>query len=325
MNVLARERGGALLTVLLLVAVMATIAATALDRIGVGTRLAANAATAAQARSWLGVAELLAATQIEDLLAGGDSRTTLAGGWIGTERSIALPDGAIVGARIEDGSNCFNLNSLVARLQDGILVSRPQAAKQFTALMTLLGIGEAEAGRIAASATDYIDSDREPFPGGAEDGAHGGGGLSANQLMVDPSELRLVAGVTERHFALLHRWVCALPTTELSPINVNTLLPEQAPLLAMLAPGKLNLARARAQIASRPAGGYGSVVQFWQSPALAGVEPDASAAQQVQLRTSFFTLHARVLSAGVEAGETALIDARARPVRVVRRQWTGGS
>src|SRR5690606_12898479 len=53
------ERGAALLSVLLLVAVMATVAATALDRIGVATRLAGNAATLAQARLWLQMTEQL--------------------------------------------------------------------------------------------------------------------------------------------------------------------------------------------------------------------------------------------------------------------------
>ena len=45
-----RERGAALLTVLLLVAVIAVLAATALERLRVSTRLAGNAAALDQAR-----------------------------------------------------------------------------------------------------------------------------------------------------------------------------------------------------------------------------------------------------------------------------------
>ena len=93
----ANERGVALLSVLLLVAVMATVAATALDRIGIGTRLAANAATVGHGRAWLESAELLATTRIEDLLAA-DETKTLGAGWLGLERRIALPDGAVVRA-----------------------------------------------------------------------------------------------------------------------------------------------------------------------------------------------------------------------------------
>lgn len=313
-----RETGAALLSVLLLVAVMATIAATALDRLGVGTRLVANAATVGQARGWLAMAERLATTRIEDLLAADRSKTTLAGGWLGVERSIALPGGAIVRARVRDGGNCFNLNSLVDRRPDGRLTYRPTAIKQFAGLMVALGIHEGEAARIAASASDYVDTDNYPQSLGSEDG---GEVLPANAMMADPSELRAVAGVTDRHYGLLRRWVCALPTTDLPKINVNTLLPEQAPLIAMLAPGQLDVARARAAISARPAGGFERGSQFWQLPGLAGVQKMPDATEQLQVRTSFFLLEATVVSSEVEAGETALIDARAIPARVIRRSW----
>lgn len=310
MTVPPGERGAALLTVLLLVAVMATIAAAALDRIGVATRLAANVSTIAQARAWLGTAELLAAARIEDLLAADPSQTTLAGNWLGVERSIALPDGATVRARVEDGGNCFNLNGLVERRPDGRLAERPRGRDQFVGLMVLLGIPAGEAERIAGSAAGYI------IGGSAPSAA-----LQPNRMMADASELRAVAGVTSRHFGILERWLCALPTDEPAAINVNTLLVEQAPLLAMLAPDVLDISRARAQLAARPPDGYGSVLQFWNSPTLRGLEIPAASAQQARVRTSFFTLKAVVGAGEVEVHETALIDARATPARIVRRQW----
>jgi len=318
MKIPSSERGAALLTVLLLVAVMATIAATAMDRIGVATRLTANAATVAQGRSWLATAEQLAMARIEDLLAA-DQSQTLGTGWIGAERSIDLPDGAKVRARIEDAGNCFNLNSLVERQRDGMLKERPVGGDQFRNLMRVLGIGAGEADRIASVATDYVDSDSAPLPAGSE-----GGGTNAvpNGLMSHASELRAVAGVTPRQYAILERWLCALPSTDLSPINVNTLQPEQAPLLAMLAPTVIDVARARSHIASRPADGYGSVLNFWNSGALRGVEVPDSVSGQVQVRTGFFKLRASVGSASsIGISQTALIDARAVPARLVMRQW----
>lgn len=311
------ERGAALLTVLLLVAVMATVVAAALDRIGVGTRFIANAATVSQGRAWLEMAEQLTAARIEDRLSAVGSQTTLADDWLGVERTVDLPDGGAVRATVEDGSNCFNLNSLVQRLPNGRSVARSIATRQFAALMTSLGVNEAEANGIAAAATDYVDQDSQPLPGGAEDNPT----PSANQLMADPTELRLVPGVSDRHYQLVERWICALPMTELSAINVNTLLPEQAPLLAMLLPGQSSLARARAQIASRPQEGFGSVLAFWRSPALAGIEPPTEAAEQVKVKTSFFTLRAKVTAGEMELAETVLFDARQVPVRLVRRQW----
>jgi general secretion pathway protein K len=321
MIVPANERGVALLSVLLLVAVMATVAATALDRIGIGTRLAANAATVGQGRAWLESAELLATTRIEDLLAA-DETKTLGAGWLGLERRIALPDGAVVRVRIEDGGNCFNLNSLVLRQDDGRLAGRPQAVNQFAALMTMLGIGGGEAAKIAATASDYIDSDNLPQKLGVEDS---GKVRAANHLMADPSELRAVTGVTDRHYRLLSRWICALPNTELSEINLNTLLPEQSPLVAMIAPGSIDPQRARAALQQRPAAGFDDPLDFWQLPGLAGIDLPSGAVGQTQLRTSFFVVKARVESSDIDVRETTLIDARATPARVIRRNWSDAS
>lgn len=315
------ERGTALLTVLLLVAVIATVSATALDRIGIATRLAGNVSTVAQGRAWLATAEYLAAARIEDLLASDDSQTTLAGGWMGVERAIVLPDGATVRATVTDGGNCFNLNSLVESRPGEVLVARQFAATQFSALMIALGIGSGEATQIADAASDYIDSDNVALAAGAEDGGYAGDRLPANQLMADPSELRAVAGVSARDYQLLRRWICALPTTNLSPINVNTLLPEQAPLLAMLGPDVLDLGLARAVLASRPPDGYGSVLSFWKTPLLEGLSVPPQATQQVQVRTAFFTLEATVEAGNAFVSETALIDASETPARIVRRQW----
>ena len=319
MRVPANERGAALLSVLLLVAVMVTVAATALDRIGIGTHLAANAATVGRGRAWLESAELLATTRIEDLLAA-DEKKTLGASWAGLERTISLPDGGTVRARLEDGGNCFNLNSLVQRTQDGRLVGNRIAVKQFAALLMMVGIDANAANHIAASASDYIDSDSLPQEFGAEDA---GTTLSSNQLMADRSELRAVAGVTDKQYALLSRWICALPSAELSGINVNTLLPEQAPLVAMLAPGSIDPRKAQGAIAQRPAAGFDDVLDFWQLPGLGGIDP-GGAVDQVKVRTSFFVLKARV-EADIDVRETALIDARAKTARVIRRSFADAS
>src|SRR3546814_19972919 len=79
--------------------------------------------------------------------------------------------------------------------------------------------------------------------------------LPANRKMADVSELRAVRGVTPKIYARLKPWLCVLPVAEPVQLNVNTLAPAQAPLLAMLLPGKLGLADARAVLAARPAGG----------------------------------------------------------------------
>lgn len=317
------ERGAALLTILLLVAVMAVVSAAVLERLTLATRLSANSAVLEQAHAYADSAALLVGRRLDALIEKEPGKLTLAGGWLGQPRPVAVPGGSVA-VTIHDGGNCFNLNSLVAGKDDADLRQRPLAVAQFTALMELLGVRPAQARLVALAAADWIDSDSVPVQGGAEDESYLAGDRpyrAANRMMADASELRAVAGVTPDLYNLLRPWICALPAADLSALNVNTLMPQQAPLLAMLAPGKLTLDMARAMIAQRPGGGYDSTVAFWALPAARGVVPLAEAAQQAQLMTRWFKAELEVDMGGTALRQWALYDARSAPVRLVRMTW----
>ena len=85
------ERGAALLTVLLLVAVMAVIAATALDRLTLATRIAGSAATVDQGRAYTFAAEQIALRRVADLVGRDPAKLTLAGNWLGRDFVLPLP------------------------------------------------------------------------------------------------------------------------------------------------------------------------------------------------------------------------------------------
>ncbi|MET0248793.1 MAG: type II secretion system minor pseudopilin GspK [Sphingobium sp.] len=318
-----QERGAALLTVLLLVAVMAVVAATALERLALATRMTGNGGAVDQGRAYAQGAMEIARLRIGDLVASSPGRLTLAGGWLGAPQSLPVP-GGLATARVTDGGNCFNLNSLVSGESAAALKVRPVAVAQFQALMQALEIDARQAQAVSAAAADWIDSDAVPQPGGAEDEAY----LrtqrpyrAANGPMIDASELRAVSAVTPAIYARLRPWVCALPTVDLSPINVNTLLPAQAPLFAMLLPGRLSVDQARQYLVRRPAGGYGSTVAFWAELARGGVTPLGEVDQQVKLTTQYFGVDVSVNVGGTQIVERALIDAGTRPTRIVRRSW----
>ncbi|MBN8818147.1 MAG: type II secretion system minor pseudopilin GspK [Sphingomonas sp.] len=331
------ERGAALLTVLLLVAILSVVAAVALERLTLASRMTRNIVSADQGRAYLLSAEQMVIMRIGDLIALRPDRTTLEGGWLGQDQAILVPGGTVT-ARMIDRGNCFNLNSLVkgpdngpgtAEIQDGTtFVPRPEGISQFAGLMRLLGIDHGQAEQIAISAADWIDSDTTPGNGGAEDQYYSGLNppyRTANGLIADPSELLMVSSVTPDVYQRLRPWICALPTPQLSPININTLLPGQAVLLAMLSPEGLGLDAARQVLAQRPPEGYGSTVSFWSLPAMAklGV-PDPVKGQLVQ-KTRWFEASLRADLGGDMVEESVLIDAGAKPVRLVRRQWGEGS
>ncbi|AHE54275.1 type II secretion system minor pseudopilin GspK [Sphingomonas sanxanigenens] len=319
----AGERGAALLTVLLLVAVISVLAAGALEKLRISTRLAANANATDQARAYAYAAETLAQRRIDDIMERDAARTTLEGNWNGRRQRLPIP-GGLATATVSDGGNCFNLNSVVSGAQGLEKQASPYGISQFEALMTLLEIPPQEARTIAVSLADWIDTDSMPGSGGAEDNYYAALAepyLPPNMLIQDPSELRAVAGVTPEVYARLRPWICALPNNEPSPINVNTLSPEQAPLFAMLIPQQLTLERARQMLLERPANGFSSPAAFWKLPALEALVPPMQAAEQIKVRTRYFNLNISVELAGAELSETALIDATRTPSRLVRRQW----
>lgn len=319
------ERGAALLTVLLLVAVVAVMAATALEKMRVATRLGGNAIALDQARAYAQAAETLAIVKVSDVLRRDASRVSLAGGWSNRPFPLPIPGGTAV-ARVSDGGNCFNLNSLVTRDSDGKNVAYAPAMAQFVRLTRLIDV-PGGAG-IAAAAADWIDSDDVALPGGAEDAAYAARDTpyrTAGTLMADPSELRAVAGVTPEAYERLRPWICTLPQAGRSVINVNTLTPEQAPLFAMLLPDTLGVAGARAVLLRRPAGGYDKAADVWNAPSLSGAMPDDQAKAQLDVTSRWFALRIDVAVGQTTLEEHALIDARALPARLVSRQWGAAS
>ena len=319
-----REQGAALLTVLLLVAVVGALSAAAIERLRLSTRLATNIAALDQARSFAIGVESLLALRADDIMAASPERTTLAGGWNGQTRRIPLPGGGFADATLKDGGNCFNINSVADGIPPAALTPRQAGVAQFVALMQLLEIPGGEARRIADAAGDWVDSDQNGSRAGAEDAEYRVAApvyRTGDTLFAEVSELRAVSVMTAEIYERILPWLCALETAELSQINVNTLGIEQAPLIAMLAPNQIRLEAARQAIAARPASGWSSVGEFYAQPALQSPVLPLDVQLQPQLRTRWFALDLRIERQGAEFTETALVDARIAPARIVARRW----
>lgn len=315
-----RERGAALLSVLLLVAVMAVIAALMLDRLNLATRLAANGQAMTQARLYATSAETLAMARIKSSVETSQDRTVDRSGLLGRDFPLPLPRGTVM-ARVDDAGNCFNLNSLVEADAQGALRLRLVGLNQMRSLMKGLAIPEAEAAIISDSIADWIDTDNAPAPNGAEDDSYQGQAVpyrTAGRLISDVSEIRAVRGMTPQFYERLRPWLCALPGADLSPINVNTLRPDQALLLTMIAPQAIPAQRARALLASRPALGWASADE-----ALRGVGGEGAGVplNQLQVRSRWFLLTQTVKVDSASVEEQALIDVGVNPPRIAFRTW----
>lgn len=327
MGVKARSdgrEGMALLTVLLLVVVMSVIAVAVLDDVRFAVRRATNVEVQTQAQWYATGAEVLARQQVGRLLAASPARTPLDPQWNGQPVTFPI-DGGMISAVISDGQACFNLNSLVEGFGEDLL-PRPLGAAQFLALGRAVGVPDSRMQAAADAVTDWLDADTTPLPLGAEDSSYAGlatpyrtGGV----MLAEVSELRAIKGVDAELYRRLRPHLCALPTSRLSPININTLTPEQAPLLVMLTGNGLDNQAARRLIAQRPARGWPDVASFWAQPALAGLDLPPEVKDQPTVLTRYFDLRIDVDYAGGRAVRTALLYAPPDgPVRTVIQRWT---
>lgn len=322
-----RQRGVALLTVLLLVAVMTVLIVGILDDIRFGLRRAGNAQAVAQAQWYALGTEAIARRRIDALTRRSPGITTLDGDWNG--RAFPFPidagEGGMANARVFDAATCFNLNSVVEGAPEQ-WQRRELGVRQYLALLEAIDFDAYRAQALADTLVDWIDTDAERSPMGAEDGSYATlqpAYRTAGALLAEVSELRALNGYDAAVYARLRPHVCALPTADLSPLNVNTLRTQDAPLLTMLTLGALDPAQARRVIAARPDGGWRDHAAFWSQPALAAADVPNPVLEQTGLRTRYFGLHAEVEYGDAQVVLSDLFEHRRDgAIALVARRWT---
>ena len=315
-----RQSGTALLSVLLLAAVMAVLAIAMLDDIRFGLRRAANAQAMQQAQRYALGTEALARVRISELAR---DRTDPAQ-WNGKPLLFPIEDG-LIRARLQDASACFNLNSVVEGAPEQ-WHRRELGVRQYVALLQALQFPATQAQTLADALVDWIDTDDERAPLGAEDGSYAAGPAgyrTAAALLAEASELRAIRGYDAQVYARLRAHVCALPVAELSPVNINALDPEDAPVLSMLTLGAVTPGQAKRVLTARPAGGWHDATTFWAQPVLANAGVPNEIYDQVALRSRWFSLDSEVEYAGAQVVLNALLQLDDFDhARLHARRWT---
>lgn len=206
------QRGVALITILLIVALLTVI----VSRVGLSGQIWVRQVDNANAYTQAELAARATQAWVADIL---EQDKNNLDGWTDLWAQPLPPmpvNWGLLSGRIEDMQSRFNLNNLVNA--DGKVDG--QALQQFERLLTLL---ELEPG-IAQAVIDWIDTDGSPSgPFGAEDVYYLGldqGYLAANRPFEDTAELRLVRGIDRAAWNKLAPLVSALPGTV--TLNVNT-------------------------------------------------------------------------------------------------------
>jgi general secretion pathway protein K len=275
-----RQRGIALVTALLVVAVAVVAASAMLVTHNVAVHRSSNLRFVEQAwwygagvENWVG--EILRKDREQGEI------DYLGEDWARPVDYLPI-EGGFVRGQIVDQQGCFNLNNLDGPFADA-------AAEQLKRLIGLLeGSDPYTAPGLVQAIQDWIDTNADARPpGGAEDGIYTGFDppyRTANQPMQTASELLLVNGITPELYQALSPYVCALPRRNDSAINVNT---ASALVLASLAPG-MTLKDGEALAARREqAGPYESTQDFRDEEVLAGKAVDE---RMISVATEYFLL-----------------------------------
>ncbi|MBE9562716.1 MAG: type II secretion system minor pseudopilin GspK [Proteobacteria bacterium] len=212
MNVYSKyhtESGVALITVMLIVA-LATITAVAMTtRQQIDIYRTANLINGEQAYLYA----LGGESWIKRILLRDDKKIdSLQDVWATSIPALPIPGGYVTG-QITDLQGKFNLNNL---LQDDGQIS----LKDITVLERLLNILELPISLVEII-IDWIDTNEEQLVNGAEDNVYlmkNPAYRTANRLLIDPSEIRLLIGI-EEYYKLLP-YISTLPTR--TSININT-------------------------------------------------------------------------------------------------------
>ncbi len=320
------QKGAALIVVLLLLAVMVSIAASMSDRLFINVRRAESQLSHQQAYWYSIGVEALAQYAIEESYKDNET-VNLSQAWALKEQRYPLDYGTAVG-HIRDMQSCFNLNVL-ASVRAGSGSSRPYLVTVWQNLLLEQGVDNYQAEVIADSVWEFVDADsRITSSSGVEESSYAAlqpSYLTPNGLMADASELRAVYQVDNRVMQQLLPLVCALPYDDWR-LNINTLDEQGAAILVALFSPHLSLSDAQTLIRNRPFDGWASVNDFLAEGVLTGI--DQSVEDQAK---GYLTVDSRYfeLDAQIEVNESRvrvrslLYSENREDVTVVRRRFGG--
>jgi len=293
-----KQRGIALITVMLVVALAAVIATEMSSRLVLQMQRTANIQMNQQAYWYAMGAEaftkrVLIKAQEED-----DKVTHLQQDWAIGYQSFPVDFGEIAG-EVKDLHACLNLNALKEKPEQNSdtktkKVPARLALEELILSLDIQGIGQFEAEYMADSLTDWLDSDDAIVSaGGAEDNDYAAKEhpyLAANNFMASVNELRLVEHFTVPVINQLKDFVCIIPEQSLHKININTLDAEKPELLQAL----LGIDKSKASdiLAAREEKGFEDTAEFFSLPELTSMTLTDEQKQQFVVDSEYFKLTA---------------------------------
>ena len=288
MKIYSSQRGIALLTILVMVALATILAATIAKR---QTNTAENTGYLMRQDQSLLYAKSAEAFFSELLIQDSDNGSSidhLQENWAKPMPAFPVEDGFISG-RLLDESGKFNLNNLLKA--DGSVDD--SARRWFEKLLQRVGLPA----ELSQAVIDWQDADDETTGAmGAESNYYQGldpSYLASNTRFHQVEELKLVRGFEGKNYDLIAPYVTALP--EATKINMNT----AAPLLLASIDPKLDVKTLEQELKAKQAEltYFNSLEDLWKLNAFSGIEPQnkTDAAAWLDSKSNYFTAQIEVV------------------------------
>ena len=304
-----KQKGVALITVMLIVALCAVIASQMTARLQMQMQRSANIAFNQQAYWYAMGAEAFTKRVLITAFKEDEAVTHLGQIWAQGQTTYPVDFGEISG-EIMDLQSCLNLNALRAPLtssagSDGGSKSKRKkntskkvpARLAFEALLINLQIDDVsqfEAESMADALTDWLDENSGiSSAGGAEDNDYASREfpyLAANNYLASVNELRVIEHFTPVIIDAIKPYVCVIPASDQHKININTLSTEQAELLQALLDSTLE--EAKAILSAREEEGFAGIDDFYNLPEVVKLENFNDKKDQFVVDSEYFTLNA---------------------------------
>ncbi len=283
----------ALIIVLMVLAIMVLLASSMTERLTLSLKRT-QGVMLSQGSYWYAQATTELAKMILENDFSSEERVSLDQDWATPDTVFPLENGNIRGT-IKDMRSCFNINAIAKQDKDEV---RAEGVQQLQRLLEALDVDDYSAETIADSTRDWIDADTDSLAAqGAEDSFYEGlsvAHLTANELMIDISELRAVRGVSQNIFAKIAPYLCAIPSAT-QRINVNTVPVDQPEILYALFPESLNLSIRDFEqlLENRSDSGWANVDAFLAEDTFSSSASNISAQlkSQLSVKSEFFQLN----------------------------------
>ena len=297
MTSLNKQRGAALILVLMVVAIITSVGFFSSSNLLSFSKFTNDLANRQQAQWYAIGVESTASNFLEQRLKE-KKRSVVIADYDLPVIKVSLGTTNIEGT-LRDLNSCLNVNSLIKKTPTVDRYTINQGGiDQYKDLLKVLNFSNFEMEGLVYSLVDWMDSDifySNTY--GAEDDHYVRKDYpyrTANQPISILDEIYSIKNYSKEIMEILSPYLCALPEVGSTAININAISKDKPALLVMLFGENLSITSAKNILHSRPEGGFLDTKEFLSHPELEGIVVSKITKSQLKVSSRFYLLETKV-------------------------------